>query len=67
MRTLIGLGFLTALAALTGCNGMVRDYEERKNMYAQTIDSDLRQLVDDWDNFWLADRSHSRLTEWYTR
>jgi hypothetical protein len=67
MRMLMAMGLFVGLLGLTGCNGMVLNYEERQNMYAQTIDSDLRQLVDDWDAFWLAERSHSRLTEWYTR
>jgi hypothetical protein len=67
MRKVIAIGIAAGLLLLAGCNGMVRDHDERKAMYAQTIDSDMRQLVDDWDSFWLADRTHSRLTEWYTR
>jgi hypothetical protein len=66
MRLSILLGCLTALTVLTGCNGMVQTYEDRKNTYSRVLDTDTRQLVDDWDTFWMADRQ-TRLTEWYTR
>ena len=66
MRAISLVSALLALAALTGCHGMVKSYDERKNTYAQVLESDMRQLVDDWDTFWLADREY-RMTEWITR
>lgn len=52
--------------AVTGCNGVVKNYDERMNTYGQALDMDLRQMVDDWDKVWLADRQY-RLTRWHTR
>lgn len=67
MRFVAYLGLLVgAVATLTGCHGMVKTYDERLNTYAQVLDADMRQIADDWDTIWLADRQ-SRLTEWHTR
>lgn len=60
------IGMVVVLVGLTGCNGMVKTYDDRLSMYSQVLDTDARQLVDDWDTFWLADRQY-RLTEWYLR
>jgi hypothetical protein len=30
--------------------------EQRKNMHARTYDTNLRQVWDDWDTFWMIDR-----------
>lgn len=67
MRKLTLLAFVaTSLLAWTGCNGMVKSYEGRKNTYEIVLDRDLRQLADDWDTFWLADRQY-RLSRWSVR
>lgn len=66
MRLFAFLGVLTAVAASLGCNGVVKNYDERMNTYGRVLDMDTRQLVDDWDYFWLADRQY-RLTKWHTR
>lgn len=57
---------VAAVVVLSGCTGMVRTYDERKNVYKEVMDTDSRQFVDDFDAFWLADRQY-RLTEWYLR
>lgn len=66
MRTLIFLAALTILAGVTGCNGMVDTWQERQNTYAQAFDTDMRQIADDWDLLWLADRQY-RLTRWHIK
>jgi hypothetical protein len=55
-----------ALLAWSGCNGMVRTYEGRMNTLEVVMDRDLRQLADDWDLLWLADRQY-RLSNWSVR
>ncbi len=66
MRVLAILGLLVGVTALTGCHGMTQTWDDRMNTYSQALDTDMRQLADDWDTFWLADRQY-RLTPWYTR
>lgn len=66
MRTLALLGLLAGIVALCGCEGVVKNFDERMNQYGQTLDMDTRQLVDDWDYLWLADRQY-RMTRWHTR
>lgn len=59
-------GLVLGLSLLSGCNGVVQDYADRQNTYRQALDMDTRQLVDDWDGIWLADRKY-RLTRWEVR
>lgn len=66
MRTCLFIGLMAGLVVLTGCNGMVKTYDDRMNTIAQVLDSDMRQIADDSDAFWLADRQY-RLTEWQLR
>lgn len=66
MRALSWLTAFVGLVALSGCNGMVKTYEERENTYSEVLDADARQFADDFDTFWLADRQY-RLTQWYVR
>jgi len=66
MRKLAFLGLLVGIGAMFGCEGVVKNFDERMNTYGQVLDMDTRQMVDDWDYFWLADRQY-RLTRWYTR
>jgi hypothetical protein len=66
MRKWAFLGLVAAAWAVAGCNGVVKNYDQRMNTYGQVLDMDTRQLVDDWDKFWLADRQY-RLTRWQTR
>lgn len=30
--------------------------EQRKNQFARVVDTDFRQIVDDWDRLWLVDK-----------
>ena len=48
-----------------GC-GTLDSPSERYNRYGRISRTNARQLVDDWDYFWLMDRS-SRMTEWHPR
>ena len=67
MRVGVLFGLLIGLSLLAGCGaGVVRTQAERMNVYRQTLDMDLRQIADDWDTIWLADRQY-RLTRWQTR
>jgi hypothetical protein len=52
---------------LAGCSnntGMVADSEERNRRLSAVHDIDERQLVDDWDEFWLFDQN-LKLTDWH--
>ncbi len=57
--TVIGLGLL-----LGGC-GMVDTAQERWYRTKHIYELQARMLVDDWDKFWMHERS-SRLTQWQT-
>lgn len=53
--------------ALAGCgnnSGMVESSEERNRRLTAVSDINERQLVDDWDEFWLYDQN-LKLTEWH--
>lgn len=65
MRKFVLLVALIGLAAVAGC-GVARSPREIRNIAKQSADMDLRQLVDDWNFLWLADRQY-RLTKWHTR
>ncbi len=65
MRKLVILVAIVGLASVAGC-GMTRSSQEIRNVAKQTLNMDMRQLVDDWNMLWLADRQ-SRLTRWHTR
>jgi hypothetical protein len=58
----------TAIAGLflLGCqaSGMVQDGRERERRLANINSLNSRQIVDDWDEFWLQD-SNCDLTQWY--
>jgi hypothetical protein len=66
MRALACLVLFVGLVAVTGCNTMTMTYDERKGVYQEVLDSDMRQLAEDWDHVWLADRQY-RLTKWQLR
>ena len=63
MRLLVA--FLLLVGVLSGC-GLVSTYQERERRYRTITDYNLREAVDDWDTFWLADRP-SYLTYWNLR
>jgi hypothetical protein len=60
------LGLLLGLVVTAGCATMVKTPAEVESTYRQVLDTDLRQLSEDWNVLWLADRQY-RLTRWYTR
>ena len=69
MRAFLFLGVLAAFAvilAATGCQTVTKTPEEVNATYKQILDIDARQLADDWNYFWLADRPY-RLTRWHMR
>ncbi|MBN1554015.1 MAG: hypothetical protein JXA11_04665 [Phycisphaerae bacterium] len=54
-------------AILAGCSnnsGMVDDSSDRNRRLSAVYDTDERQLIDDWDEFWLFDQN-LKLTEWH--
>ena len=65
MRKLVILVAIVGLAAVAGC-GVTRSAQEIRNVNKQALDMDMRQIVDDWNMLWLADRQ-SRMTRWHTR
>ena len=65
MRKLLILVAIVGLASIAGC-GVTRSSQEIRNVNMQALDMDMRQIVDDWNMLWLADRQ-SRLTRWHTR
>jgi hypothetical protein len=66
MKKFALVALYAGMALLAGCTGVVKSYDERMDTYGQVMDMDTRQLVDDWDKIWLADRQY-RLTRWQTR
>lgn len=66
MRKFVLLVALVGLAAVVGCSGVARSPREIRNIAKQSLDMDMRQLVDDWNMLWLVDRQY-RLTKWHTR
>ncbi len=67
MRTRVMIiALLAGLACLTGCNGVVNSWDDRKHTYDRITSMDSRQIADDWDSIWLATKQ-SRLTRWYVR
>ncbi|UCD27928.1 MAG: hypothetical protein JSV03_12605 [Planctomycetota bacterium] len=67
MKRWVILVLLTGLfISLSGCSGGMADTrQERKHRIERIFESDMKQIVDDWDTIWLNDRS-SRLTWWAT-
>lgn len=57
---------ITPLVVLTGCQGVVKSKEEVRATYDRVLDMDMRQMSDDWNLLWLADRQY-RLTKWHLR
>lgn len=66
MRVLLLVASLCLLGFSTGCAGVVKSPDDRANTYSHVLEMDMRQLADDWDGFWLADRQY-RLTKWRIR
>lgn len=62
IATLIGF----AAMACGGCATMTRTGEENARMQRQIVNLEMRQIADDWNYVWLADRQ-PRLTKWHTR
>ncbi len=65
MRRLLVLTVLLLGMVLGGC-GLVHSRADRERRYKEAIQFQARMIVDDWDNFWLAERP-SYLTEWHLR
>lgn len=67
MRKLLGLcGLVLAGMLLSGCATVTRTAEENTMNMHQIADLDARQVADDWNSIWFADRQ-TRLTRWNTR
>ncbi len=66
MKKLILLLILVVGPVLAGCSnnsGMVDSSEERNRRLSAVSDINERQVVDDWDEFWLYDQN-IKLSEW---
>ena len=56
----VGIGL-----SIFGC-GTTKSYAERERAYQVITDQEFRQLIDDFDTFWLMDRP-ARLSRWRER
>lgn len=66
MRKIMLLALVAGATALLGCAGVVKTPGDRENTYRQALNMDMRQIVDDWDKIWFADRPY-RMTKYHTR
>ncbi len=66
MRFRLGIAALVALVSLTGCATLTQTSEQNVASVGIAADNDARQLANDWNVLWLADRP-SRLTRWHQR
>ena len=66
MRALLLVVAVSVLSTLVGCAGVTKTPAEIGYTMRQAADMDARQLTDDWNTIWLADRQY-RLSRWYTR
>lgn len=67
MRNLLLLTLIVCGCAISGCtSGVAKTPGDRANAYQRAFNMDMRQMADDWDKIWLADRQY-RLTRYYTR
>ena len=55
---------LTASFMLGGCATLVETPEERHRRIMHITDLQMKMLVEDWDYFWLYERS-SGMTQWH--
>ena len=65
MKKLLALTVLLA-AFIGGCGLADMNYSQRSGRYRNAVQINSRQIVDDFDYFWLAERP-SHLTYWYVR
>ncbi len=65
MKSLFVLFVLCVAVWLSGC-GLGDTEHQRELRYKHVVDVNSRELIDDWDHFWLMDRP-SRLTRWHLR
>lgn len=65
MRRLVFLMVVVGIATAAGCTVTKTD-EEVATTIRQSVDLDMRQIVEDWNYIWLVDRQY-RLTKWHTR
>jgi hypothetical protein len=66
MRMWLLLGLLAGLALATGCATVTKTPEENRASVRSILELDMREIGDDWNMIWLADRQ-DRLTRWHTR
>lgn len=66
MRKWLLLGLLAGLALTTGCATVTKTGAENRATHRQIVELDARQIADDWNLIWMADRQ-CRLTRWHTR
>ena len=56
-RLLLLSVLLVSMILVTGCgDGLLADRRERQERHKRILENDLKQIVDDWDAFWLNDR-----------
>jgi len=66
MRMWLLLGLLAGLALAAGCATVTMSGKESVANTRSVLELDMREMADDWNMIWLADRQN-RLTRWHTR
>lgn len=64
VSVLIILLALTASIFLSGCSTLVETPEARNRRYKQITNLQMKMLVEDWDYFWMYERSSSA-SQWH--
>ena len=65
MKTLLMVVVLFLAGVMVGCTSVETSREHFQRMWLEE-ELHARNMVEDWDFFWLADRN-SRLTGWHAR
>lgn len=66
MRNWLLLGLLASLALAGGCATVTKTGPENMATFKRNVEFEARQIADDWNLIWMADRQ-CRLTRWQTR
>ena len=66
MRKWLVLGLLAGLSLAAGCATVTKTAAENRATHRQIVELDMREIGDDWNLIWMADRQ-CRLSRWHTR
>jgi hypothetical protein len=66
MRIVLFLALLAGASLAAGCATVTKTPQENVANVRSVLELDMREMSDDWNMVWLADRQ-GRLTRWHTR